>query len=252
MSDYKVNILYMYPDLLDMYSDIGNLKCLIKRLEWRGIDCEVTQCKIDSETIDFTNVDLIFLGGGSDREQQIVSNEMLKYRQELIDYVENDGSILAICGGYQLLGKYYQAGGKKIEGVGILDIYTESENEAHRLTGDILIHSDIIDYTVVGFENHGGRTYIGDLKPLGHVLYGYGNNETSKNEGVVYKNLIGSYLHGPLLSKNPKLCDYILTQILKKKYPAFDKLSELDDTVENAAHHYMVNRLTGQKNKIGD
>lgn len=247
MSDYKLNILYLYPDLLNMYFDVGNIKCLTKRLEWRGIDCEVINYTRESGELDLANVDLIFIGGGSDRDQQIASGKLLRFKDELKDYVENFGSLLAICGGYQLLGRYYQAGGKKIEGVGVLDICTESVSGAKRLTGNILLYSDVINHTVVGFENHGGRTETGSYKPFGKVLYGYGNDDTSKKEGVVYKNLIGTYLHGPLLPKNPVLSDYILTTALKHKYPGFEGLSKLDDEMENQAHEAVAELLARQK-----
>ncbi|MDD4688772.1 MAG: glutamine amidotransferase [Eubacteriales bacterium] len=250
MEKYKLNILYMYPELLNMYYDVGNIRCLSKRLEWRNIDYEIIEFTMESDNLDLTNVDLIFIGGGSDREQMIVSNTLRKFKDELTDYIEDGGSLLAICGGYQLLGKYYQAGGEKIEGVGVLDICTQSAEGEKRLTGDILIQSDLIGHTIIGFENHGGRTQIGDYEPLGRTLYGYGNDDTSNEEGLVYKNLIGTYLHGPILPKNPKLADYILTKALKHKYPDFDGLSELDDILENQAHDHMVNRLLGSKNLI--
>lgn len=240
MSGFTVNILHLYPDLLNLYGDKGNIECMRKRLLWRGIDVNVTSCTNKDDSIDFFNTDIIFVGGGSDREQEIVCTKLLNYKEELTAFVEEGKTLVAVCGGYQLLGKYYQAGDKKIEGLGILDISTEAAKGEKRLIGNIVLKSDIINAPVVGFENHGGRTEINGYTPLGKVVYGFGNNGKSGAEGVVYKNLIGTYLHGPLLPKNPELCDYILSNTLKHKYPDFKALTPLDDELENTANNYIV------------
>lgn len=241
MSDMKLKILHLYPDLLNLYGDKGNIECLRKRLLWRGIGAEVVQYTCESGGFDLSDVDIVFLGGGSDREQKIVCTRLLEHRQALHNYVEKGGSLVAVCGGYQLLGQYYKLKNETIEGLGILDIYTVQGKK--RLIGNIVLEADFIGRKIVGFENHGGRTYIGKHKSLGKVLYGNGNSDNCGEEGVVYKNVVATYLHGPLLPKNPELCDYILTNALKKKYPKFTALSHIDDELENVANHYITERF---------
>lgn len=241
MSDMKLKILHLYPDLLNLYGDKGNIECLRKRLLWRGIDAEVMQYTCESSGFDLSDVDIVFLGGGSDREQKIVCSRLLEHKKELSDYVEEGGSLVAVCGGYQLLGNYYKLKDETIEGLGILDIYTVQGKK--RLISNIVLEADFIDQKIVGFENHGGRTYIGKHKALGKVLFGNGNSDNSGEEGVVYKNVVATYLHGPLLPKNPKLCDWVLTNALRKKYPDFTELAPLDDELENVANHYITERF---------
>lgn len=243
MSDYKITILHLYPDLLNLYGDKGNIECMKKRLEWRGIEAEVINCTMDCESMDFSQADIVFLGGGSDREQELVSDRLLSKKQELTDFVENGGVVLAVCGGYQLLGKYYQINERRIDGLGILDIHTDKPKDAPRLIGNVIIECDGFNSKVVGFENHGGRTSIGSHTPFGRVVKGFGNDGATGYEGVRYKNVIGTYLHGPLLPKNPELCDYILENALKNKYSDFKGLSPLDDGLENLAGEYMLNRI---------
>lgn len=246
MTDKKsLNIIHLYPDLLNLYGDKGNIACMQKRLNWRGIDAEIQTCTNKDHSINLETADIIFVGGGSDREQEIVCGLLLKKKSELINYVENGGVLVAVCGGYQLLGKYYQTADKKIEGLGILDIYTDAGDT--RLIGNVVLESELFSQKICGFENHAGRTYIGSHTPLGKVVYGYGNNGESGFEGVIYKNVIGTYLHGPLLPKNPMLCDYILKAALKRKYPDFNELSELNDELENTANKYIENRFVKNK-----
>ncbi len=237
----KIKILHLYPDLLNLYGDRGNIECMRRRLLWRGIDAEVITHTCDDGALDISDVDIVFLGGGSDREQKIVCSRLLEHKKELQDYVEDGGVLVAVCGGYQLLGRYYKLEDETIEGLSILDIYTEQGKG--RLIGNIVLEADFLDQKIVGFENHGGRTYIGSHKPLGRVLSGYGNEEKSGAEGVVYKNVIATYLHGPLLPKNPALCDHILTAALRRKYADFKGLTPLDDELENKANNYIVKRF---------
>lgn len=237
----KIKIMHLYPDLLNLYGDRGNIECLKRRLTWRGIDAEVVSYACDDDGFDISDVDIVFLGGGSDREQKIVCERLLAHKRQLTDFVENGGSLVAVCGGYQLLGKYYKLKDETIDGLGILDIYTEQGKG--RLISNIVLESDIIHQKIVGFENHGGRTYIGSHKPLGRVIYGNGNADGAGAEGVIYKNVVATYLHGPLLPKNPELCDYILTNALKHKYPNFNGLMRLDDKLENMANEYIVKRF---------
>lgn len=235
----KLNIAHLYPDLLNLYGDRGNIAALKQRSLWRGISAEVTEYTLAQE-IDFDNTDIIFIGGGSDREQKLVCGRLLEMKDKIIDFAENNGSIIAVCGGYQLLGRYYKLGDETIEGLGLLDIKTERGEK--RLIGNVVIKTDFLDRPVVGFENHGGRTEINGCAPLGKVLYGHGNNGTDGTEGVIYKNVIATYLHGPLLPKNPHLCDYIIKNALTKKYGEVT-LSPLDDKEEIAANDYIFNRF---------
>lgn len=234
-----LNIAHLYPDLLNLYGDRGNIAALSLRAQWRGIEANVTEYTLESE-IDFGNTDIIFVGGGSDREQKLVCSRLLEMKDKIIDFAENGGCIVAVCGGYQLLGKYYKLGDETIEGLGLLDIVTERGEG--RLIGNVVIKTDFLERPVVGFENHGGRTEINGCTPLGKVMYGKGNNGTDKTEGVIYKNVIATYLHGPLLPKNPHLCDYIIKKSLYNKYGDIE-LEKLDDTAEIAANDYIVNRF---------
>ncbi len=235
----KLKIAHLYPDLLNLYGDIGNITTVTKRCEWRGIGIE-TDSIYGSEKIHFTDYDLVFLGGGSDREQLLVRDKLMSMKDELTSYVNDGGVLLAVCGGYQLLGNYYKLKDETIEGLKILDIRTEIGDS--RLIGDVVIENEQFG-TIVGFENHGGRTFIGDHTPLGRVLHGYGNNGKDGAEGVVYKNVIATYLHGSLLPKNPVLCDHIIKLMLEQRgFPT--ELAPLDDTAELDAHRYIVDRFT--------
>lgn len=246
MTDNKsINIIHLYPDLLNLYGDKGNIACMQKRLNWRGIDVDIKECTNADHSINLETADIIFVGGGSDREQEIVCELLLKKKAELSNYVESGGVLIAVCGGYQLLGKHYQTTDKKIEGLGLLDIYTDAGDT--RLIGNVVLESQITSQKITGFENHAGRTNIGNHTPLGKVLYGHGNDGQSGYEGVVYKNVIGTYLHGPLLPKNPVLCDHILTNALKRKYPDLKELSPLNDELENLASEYIEKRFIENK-----
>ncbi len=234
----KIKIAHMYPELLNLYGDKGNITALVKRLKWRGIDAEVKEFQL-SDKIDFKDTDIVFLGGGSDREQALVCKRLVENKEAITDYVENNGTLMAVCGGYQLLGKYYKIGNDIIEGLSIADFYTEQKEG--RLIGKVIIQSSLYDGLIVGFENHGGRTFTGDINALGSVKHGCGNNGKDKKEGVVYKNVIGTYLHGPVLPANPKLTDYILNCAIEKRYGKFE-LSPLDDSAENAAAEYIIKK----------
>lgn len=236
----KINIAHLYPSLLNLYGDRGNLASLTKRLLWRGIECEVKDYELKDD-IDFATIDIVFLGGGSDREQLLVCKRLCEIKKEFSAYVEQGGVTVAICGGYQLLGHYYKLENEMIEGLSILDVFTETGKG--RLIGNVVIQPDFLERPIVGFENHGGRTMINQHKPLGSVLSGYGNNGRDAFEGVLYKNTIGTYLHGPLLPKNPHLCDWILKKAIEKKDKEF-QLMALDDTIEFAANDYILKRFT--------
>lgn len=236
----KITIGHLYPDLLNLYGDRGNIQCLMKRCQWRGIEAETIAFEIN-DTIDFSKLDIVLLGGGSDREQMLVCSKLREIRQDFKEYVEQDGVVIAICGGYQLLGNYYDTDQGKIEGLELTDMYTE-QGEG-RLISNIVLQSDLFDMPIVGFENHGGRTYINNNKPLGKVLYGSGNDGKSGYEGIVYKNVIGTYLHGPLLPKNPQLADWLIQRALERKYGKKVTLEPLDDSQEKEANAYVYHRF---------
>ncbi|VYT20564.1 Cobyric acid synthase [uncultured Blautia sp.] len=236
----KLTIGHLYPDLLNLYGDRGNIQCLMKRCLWRGIEAETIAFELDDK-IDFSNLDIVLLGGGSDREQMLVCEKLKEIQKDFKEYVEQDGVVIAICGGYQLLGNYYKTEEGIIEGLSLVDMYTEQGE--NRLIDNIVLQSELFDMPIVGFENHGGRTFIGENKPLGKVLYGSGNDGKSGYEGVVYKNVIGTYLHGPLLPKNPQLADALIFRALRKKYGEKITLSALDDSQEKAANDYIFNRF---------
>ena len=235
----NITIGHLYPDLLNLYGDRGNIQCLKKRCEWRGIRAEVKEFR-SGDKVDFQDLDIVLLGGGSDREQMIVCNKLKEIREDFKEYVESDGVVIAVCGGYQLLGKYYKTDAGMIEGLNLVDIYTEQEEG--RLIDNIVLDSDLVDMPVVGFENHGGRTYLNGNKPFGKVLYGAGNDGKSGYEGVVYKNVIGTYLHGPLLPKNPQVSDYLIQKALERKYGEV-QLMPLDDSQEKEANDYIYHRF---------
>lgn len=236
----KITIGHLYPDLLNLYGDRGNIQCLLKRCQWRGIEAEAIPYELDDQ-IDFAKLDIVLLGGGSDREQMLVCEKLREIRADFKEYVEQDGVVIAICGGYQLLGKYYDTDKGRITGLELVDMYTE-QGEG-RLISNIVLESGLFDMPVVGFENHGGRTFIGENQPLGKVLYGSGNDGKSGYEGVVYKNVVGTYLHGPLLPKNPQLADYLISRALAKKYGKEVELAPLDDGQEKEANEYVYRRF---------
>ncbi len=236
----KITIGHLYPDLLNLYGDRGNIQCLMKRCRWRGIEAETIAFEL-GDPIDFSGLDIVLLGGGSDREQMLVCQKLREIRGAFKEYVESEGVVIAICGGYQLLGKYYHTDQGSMEGLDLVDIYTE-QGEG-RLISNIVLQSDLFEMPVVGFENHGGRTFINQNRPLGKVLYGAGNDGTSGYEGVVYKNVIGTYLHGPLLPKNPQLADWLIRRALEKKYHQAIELEPLDDSQEMEANAYIYHRF---------
>jgi len=238
MSDKKVlNIIHLYPDLLNLYGDKGNIACIEMRLKMRGIDANIITYTNNGEAPDFESADIIFLGGGSDREQEIVCSILKNKSEELKKYVEDGGVLLATCGGYEMIGKYYYSGDKRIDGISALDIF--ADNADKRAIGNVVLESDLFSQKIVGFENHIGKMNINNHTPLGKVLCGSGNDGNGY-KGIVYKNTVATYLHGPLLPKNPMLCDYILSLALKRKYADFTELNSIDDTIENKANDYIV------------
>lgn len=245
-----LRIAHLFPDLLNLYGDGGNVKCLVKRAAWRGIPVEVVAVN-HGETIDLTSVDIVFLGGGPDREQRLASEQLLRMRDALAAYVEDGGVLLAICGGYQILGSEWLLGDESVEGLGIVDMVTKRmEGGPDRLIDNVVLRSPLAKRPVVGYENHAGRTFLGQgLMPFGEVISstGHGNNDGDKSDGVLYRNIVGTYLHGPLLGKNPEVSDHLIGRALEVKAvrtgePAAP-LEPLDDAVEIAANEYMAKRL---------
>lgn len=219
MADYNLHLCHLYGNLLNTYGDNGNLLMLKYVAKKMGItlSTEIVSIHQEFKAEDF---DLIFFGGGQDFEQVIVAKDLPTKKEELTRYIENDGVMLAICGGYQLLGHYYiGAHGEKIKGISALDHYTLSQ-ENNRFIGDTEIYNEEFDETYYGFENHNGMTFLGKgEKPLGKVIQGKGNNGQDQTEGVIYKNVFGSYFHGPILARNEILAKRLILTALNKKYP---------------------------------
>lgn len=234
----ELHICHLYPDLLNSYGDIGNVMIMQQRLEKRGIKVVLHNVSV-GDPFEKEVYDIVFFGGGQDFEQAIVSKDLIENkRNDLKDYIESNKVFIAICGGYQLLGKYYMsAENQRLEGLNILNIYTDKGD--HRAINNLILKDG--DRYYVGFENHSGKTYINDLKPLGHVEYGFGNNGEDHYEGCRYKNTIGTYLHGPLFSKNPELCDDLLQTALSLKYGEI-KLEPLDDEFPQKAKQVLIDR----------
>ncbi len=231
-----LEITHLYHDFLNTYGDEGNIKIIEMRAKKRGIDVSVKKVSVSDKLSD---TDILFLGGGQDYEYNLIAEDM-KIKAEFIrEYTENGGASLFICGGYQLMGSYLaDTKGKKIKGAGVLPVHTEAENA--RFTGNIVLKNSL--ETIVGFENHSGRTYLDGGEALGEVLYGSGNNGKDKTEGCVYKNAIGTYMHGPLLSKNPALCDDLIRRAMIRKYGSC-VLEPLSDKFELLAKKEMIKRL---------
>ncbi len=242
----EIKIYHLYPGHLNLYGDRGNMLALCRRANWRGIDVEIIPVE-PGDKINFSRCDLLFMGGGQDSDQKLIAEDLKGRSQDMRRAVEEGMVIFAVCGSYQLLGLYYTTNrGEKIGGLEIVDLYTEAGQK--RLIGNAVIKCSLWDpaRTLVGFENHAGKTYLGSsLQPLGTVITGYGNNGTDKTEGAVYKNLIGTYLHGSLLPKNPWLADYLLQRALDYRDQDYH-FTDLDDKLEQQAHDAAI-RLAGSR-----
>ena len=248
-ADRSIRICHLYPEMLNLYGDRGNVLCLVRRLAWRGIGCEVVGVG-RGDVLRAADFDLIFIGGGQDAEQSALMEDLRAKKAAELRAAAADGcAILGICGGYQLLGHYYEtAGGERLEYLGLCDFATVAAPEhERRLIGNLVF--ELPDGTrVVGFENHGGRTRLGeDALPLGRVVHGFGNNGEDGTEGVHVGNIFGTYAHGPALPKNPALADAVLGAALTRKYGAAD-LAPLDDAWEMRAHDAAIREaLTGPR-----
>lgn len=240
-----VRICHLYPDMMNIYGDRGNIIALGQRARWHGLEPELSSISL-GEQADFGEYDILAIGGGQDREQRLICQDFAQVKgTSLADAVQDGVALLAVCGGYQLTGRYYQTGdGEVLPGLGIFDVWTEASQD--RMIGNVVIETDLsgTPQTVVGFENHSGKTFHGaGARPLGKVLKGYGNNGRDGHEGVVHKNSIGTYLHGSVLPKNPVLADWLLQRALDRRYGAGQvTLRPLDDELEQRAHDSAVKR----------
>ena len=230
---YDLKIAHLYGNLMNTYGDNGNILMLKYVAEKLGARVQVDIVSLEDE-FDKDYYDLAFFGGGQDYEQTIVARDLPAKKDSLEEFINHDGVVLAICGGFQLLGQYYiEASGRRIEGLGIMGHYTLNQKN-NRYIGDIKIHNDEFDETYYGFENHQGRTFLSDdEKPLGKVVYGNGNNKEDGTEGVHYKNVYGSYFHGPILSRNANLAYRLVTTALRNKYGQDIKLPSYADILSS-------------------
>jgi len=230
----KIKIAWLYPDLMSTYGDRGSVIVLERRCLWRGIDAEIVPVTLETSAATLLSSDLIFMGGAQDRQQKLAGNDFLRHKGPVVQkMVEKGTPALFVCAAYQFVGKYYKPyQGEPIHGAGIFDLYTvHPGDQEKRLIGNVaaeIVHpKDLAGTIIVGFENHGGRTHLGPkMKPLAKVIKGYGNNGADGWEGAVYKNAIGSYFHGPLLPKNPKIADWLLSKVVGPLTPLDDSLEE--------------------------
>ena len=236
----KISIAHLYPKLLNLYGDLGNVITLKKRCEWRGIEVEFEEINIGDK---INSHDLYFIGGGQDKQQEEVVEELYSHKENLLSQRDDGAVFLGICGGYQLFGHYYQPHGKgKLNGLSLMDAYTVAGSK--RFIGNVTVETNFLSpNTLVGFENHSGLTYLeGESKPLGKVIVGNGNNGKDGFEGGRFKNVFGTYLHGSLLPKNPHFADYLIFLALEKRYGEKIELSPLDDKFELDAHASVINK----------
>jgi CobQ-like glutamine amidotransferase family enzyme len=234
----ELRFLALYPEQMNIYADRGNVLFLQRRCEWRGIDFAYASAG-PGEEFDPSAHDLIYLGGGQDRDQRAVAADMVVSKRAAMSEATEDGAVvLAVCGGYQLLGSSYQLDEESLPGLGLVELET-IRAPGPRLIGNVAIEVDLGTgpQLVAGFENHGGRTHLGaGATPLGKVLKGFGNNGEDGFEGVRRNNLIGTYLHGPLLPKNAWLADHLIALALERRYGKRPELEPLEDGLERAAH----------------
>lgn len=249
----KLKIAWLYPSLMGTYADRGNILALVRRCQWRGIEVEVLEVGLATDPRSLDSCNLIFMGGAQDRQQKIVARDILENKgPRIVDLINRNTAALFVCASYQFMGHYYKtADGEEIPGLGLFDLTTENPGpRVKRCIGNIAINLNFnglpklaTNYqqlmTLVGFENHGGRTYLGKgVQPLGKVLHGFGNNGEDGTEGVTYKNAVGCYFHGPLLPRNPHLADFLISQAIGVNPP---DLKSLPDELEIKAHLSALN-----------
>lgn len=228
----KLTIAHLYPQEMNIYGDRGNVITLMKRAEWRGVRVELKQVGVGSK-FDFTKADIVFGGGGQDRGQLMIGEDLLKREKNIRQAADDGVAMLMICGSYQLFGRGFTTiEGFEIKGINVLAARTVGSE--HRMIGNVIVDSPW--GRLVGFENHSGETILeAGQKPLGTVVKGYGNNYSGVHEGAVYKNVFGTYLHGPVLPKNPRLADALIQAALERRYGSKAELKPLDDGLEHKA-----------------
>ncbi len=241
----ELKVCWMYHNIMDLYGDKGNMMVLKKRCLDRNIEIVIDTCGINEEK-DLCDYDLIFLGGGADKEQKMIISDLLSRKENILKAIDEKSFFFLVCGGYQLFGQYYiGSNNEKIDGLNIFEYYSESD-EGHRCVGNIAIEVNLNGNTfkMVGFENHGGQTK-NVSSPLGKVLKGYGNTYESTYEGFYSGQVLGTYMHGPLFPKNPQMADFVIYKGLKKRNPdlKLEDLQLLDDTLEHKALDAMLHRL---------
>jgi CobQ-like glutamine amidotransferase family enzyme len=247
----RLTIGHLYPEYLNIYADRGNIAVLTARASWRGIDLDVRPISIGDPTAP-GDIDLYYVGGGQDREQMLIAPDLAARRSELLGAVEAGAAVLAVCGGFQLLGRFYRdRAGVELEGAGVLPLHTVAGER--RMIGDVLVECELepgVQRSLAGFENHAGRTFLDTgAEPLGRVTAGFGNDGESGAEGCRWKRAIGTYLHGPLLPRNPWLADWLLAQALAHRYRDAVSLEPLPDELEREAHSISAGRARARGGK---
>ncbi|HZS14324.1 MAG TPA: glutamine amidotransferase [Candidatus Dormibacteraeota bacterium] len=254
MTTRPLRIGHLYPEAMNIYGDIGNVRALQQRARWHGIDVEVVA--VEAGPADLAGCDVLFMGGGQDRDQSRIFRDFTDHKRAGMERAVAEGvAVLAVCGGYQLLGhSYTDADGRELEGLGILDLRSSAGHD--RWIGNVLVEADpslrLQPATLVGFENHGGRTWLGPgLRPLGRVVVGGGNNGEDGGEGVLQGRIVGTYLHGSLLPKNPALTDWLLAAALAHRDGQAEPrpLAPLDDSVELDAHRRAEGIASAEKGR---
>lgn len=245
----EIKILYLYPDMLNLYGDRGNIQALKYRAEKREITVQIDYYYLGGQAPDFSAYDIVFSGGGADKEQALVAEDMMQYKENIQKAVDEGVFFLLVCGSYQLFGKYYKGvEGDMIPGLEIFDYYTEAiPDRTKRCVGNIVIQVELNEKTtkVIGYENHGGQTKA-VANPFGKVLTGQGNTFGSAEEGFMAKNVIATYIHGTLLSKNPDITDYIIQYALERKTGEKIELQALDDTFEKKCREQLLHQYLGE------
>ncbi len=236
----KLTIGWLYSKTMNLYGDRGNIVAMTYRAKMRNIDVEIENIEI-GDKFDYKKIDLAFFGGGQDKEQKVVARDLQIKSVDIKKFYDTGKPMLTICGGYQLLGNFFQTcEGSKIRGIGIFDANTFGSKE--RMVGNVFVESKIFgSEKLAGFENHSGRTFLANKsEAMGKIIRGGGNNGVDKTEGIISKNFIGTYLHGPFLPKNPQVTDWLLEKALEVKYNKPIKLKKINDNLEDKAREYVL------------